>query len=118
MLPKVIQWALVAGFMICLGLYLYFMYQRVRKKADVDMKLWVVVATGLLLSILAQLFGLSQGVYKWQDVKFSTITSAALIVIAILIMYRKKFPKAKPPVKDNPKKGKGSGKKNGNKGKK
>ena len=105
---KWLQMVVFGGFFICLGLYVYFMFLRMKKKEDVDGKLWTVVAAGLLLSIVGQVIGVNTGTYIWENVQFSVITSSVLLLLSLWMIYRKKFAKKKPDSKATKRVTKGS----------
>ncbi len=87
---KYLQFGAVIGFFICIGLYTYFMSQRMRKKVQVDFQLWLIVAIGLLLNVIAQLSGLGAGSTTWAKISVNVSLTGLVIIYAVWRVYKLK----------------------------
>jgi hypothetical protein len=100
---RYLQGAISVGFIACIALYIYLMVLRTRKTKDVDLQIWVVIGVGLLLSMAGQYLGILQGINTWSKVGINIMVSAALVLFAGWMIYKKlKGPTPKPPQAKKP----------------
>ncbi|MDA8442434.1 MAG: hypothetical protein M0Z55_08665 [Peptococcaceae bacterium] len=61
-----------------------------RKKVQVDFQLWLIVAIGLLLNVIAQLSGLGAGSTTWAKISVNVSLTGLVIIYAVWRVYKLK----------------------------